>query len=356
MTPLIADGPALAHWGDSSTVTAEVGYASWQVRWAARWRWLARRWGFALAGLGLGLVCGWGVFQDPLHDYRHALQAVHELQQQVAAQPRPRAVAKPVQPEALTRLPVLGQQAATWLALQQVLTLHRVSVLSLRPLQDLRAAPLPNQGVALRLQARFGDWVAAWSSLNQAGPVWSIERIRITPMAAGDALEIDAVLRVWMREDTERSEALPWVQAAMEQPLQGENVAVFASPQGAGLADATVQWRPAQEGDDGRVTQRKSEASPVVPQAFSDPVEKGSLAFASAPERLPFSPWRLLGIWEHAGQTQAFLASDTHWFRGSAGQSISQEGHRLETVATDRVVWRDPQGQRKTLTLESRTP
>jgi hypothetical protein len=347
----------------------ELARASWRVRWAARWRWLFRRWVFALTGLGVGLTGGWWLLLDRLHDYGHALQALQDVQQQLMALPQPRAVAAPVQPEALARLPVLGQQAATWLALQQVLALHRVSVLSLRPLQDLRTAPLPHQGVALRLQARFGDWVAAWLSLNHAGPVWAIERIRITPMAAGDALEIEAVLRVWMREGPEHNPAeAAWVQAARAQPSQGVGVAVFASPEVKERTSQTARMGEAREEGDERVSPQSPGFKPVLREKSSAQADgaptalarerppAGPLVFAPAPEHMPFAPWRLLGIWEHAGMAQAFLASGTHWFRVSAGQPISLEGHRLEAVAADRVVWRDPQGQLNTLTLESRTP
>jgi hypothetical protein len=362
MTNFFTHGLGLAHDEQPVAVTGELGGASLQARFQARWRWLVRRWVFALAGLGVGLSLGWGwmVSLDILSGYRKAVQALQDVQQQLAAQPQNRAAAAPVQPEALTRLPVLGQQAGTWLALKQVLALHRVSVLSLRPLQDLRSASLPNQAVALRLQARFGDWVAAWSGLNQAGPVWSIERIRMSPMAVGGALEIDVVLRVWMREGPERREVeTAWVQAASVHPSRGLDVAVFASPQATdqgGVLGDELLVRPLIRPMNGQPNKASAAAIRGAHASEGVPSASLSLVFAPEPERMPFAPWRLLGIWEQAGLSQAFLASDTHWFRVRAGQTISQQGHRLETVAADRVVWRDPQGHLSTLTLESRTP
>jgi hypothetical protein len=359
MTDFFTDGLWLAH-------EVKPGGATLQARFQARWRWWVRRWVFALAGLGVGLGGGWMVSLDSLQGYQQAVQALQDVQKQLAAQPQPKAAAAPVQPESLARLPVVGQQASTWLALKQVLALHRVSVLSLRPLPDLRSASLPNQTVALRLQARFGDWVAAWSGLNQAGPVWSIERIRISPMAAGDALEIDVVLRVWMREGPEHREAeAAWVQTASIQASRGVDVAVFASRHA--IAQAGQVFQGGVWGDESLVkpVARPLHAKPIEASAAAiraTNVSQGvpsvsmSLVFAPEPEHMPFAPWRLLGVWEQAGLLQAFLASGTHWFRVSAGQTISQEGHRLEAVAADRVVWRDPQGHLSTLTLESRTP
>jgi pimeloyl-ACP methyl ester carboxylesterase len=47
----------------------------------------------------------------------------------------------------------------------------------------------PSQAVALRLQARFDDWVAVWAAMNARGPVWGIERLRITPQGGEVAME-----------------------------------------------------------------------------------------------------------------------------------------------------------------------
>lgn len=369
MTPAMTPGTA-EETRSAQTAQASQGWAVLDaanqanrlVDLQARWRWLARRWAFALLGLGVGLLVGWLLVLDTLGEYERAVQSLNNMKQQIASQTPPHALRQAVPPEALTRLPVVGQQMATWLALQQVLSMHQVRVLSLRPLDDRRTAALPNQAVAVRLQARFSDWAAAWSSLSQAGPVWSVERIRITSMAAGDAQEIDAVLRLWMREGTAASEsATSWVSAATVTHAPGWDVAVFASPQ----KPQPLSQQGDASGDHPRPvsksmsTQVDEPAAPLAegPADLAGPAAAASpRAFVSAPERMPFAPWRLLGIWAHEGQNQAFLASDTHWFGARAGQVISQQGHHLLAVTSGQVVWRDPQGRLHTLTLESRAP
>jgi hypothetical protein len=177
----------------------------WPRLWRDRWRWLARRWAFALVGFGLGLL-GVGSGQLQVLDALWESEAqVEDLRAQLLAQQNQashgpgahtelNAPAGP--PPVMAWWPVQGTQSAVWPQLERLFAQHGVRLLSLRPESASPMGAWPSQAVALRLQARFDDWVAVWAAMNSRGPVWGIERLRITPQ--GGEVAIEAVLRLWL--------------------------------------------------------------------------------------------------------------------------------------------------------------
>jgi len=136
------------------------------------------------------------------------LQAVERLHQQLAALPAGLSTSpeKPFateQQNMLKSLPVQARQGQIWVDLQQALTAGGLNLLSLRPLPpslaQASAARLPSQAVAVRLSGRFEDWSRVWAAFTQAGPVCSIDRISLAATAHPEEVQIDAVLRVWLR-------------------------------------------------------------------------------------------------------------------------------------------------------------
>lgn len=334
-------------------------------------RWL-RRWGFALWGLVLGLCLV--VLADPQagEDHAQAVQAVARLQQslavpEVAVQPE-----KALPPERLNLLDSLpaqwrrGDMGADW---QQVLAAHGLRLQSLRPLPptvpDGRPAGLPSQAVALRVLGRFEDWARVWAACDATGPVCSLDRISVVATTDPTEVQIDAVLRVWMRAG----------QGAHDQGEGPDRASGGASGRASGWPGRAVL--NASEATDARLSGRFSATLFALDHegaASSAGAVPGMVASASAggrganglvdgaagavgvldattlealpedPRQWPLTGVRLAGLWQAGADRQAILTTGTRWAQVRLGQRVTREGHRVAVIAQDGVYLRLAQG------------
>lgn len=325
-------------------------------------RWL-RRWGFALSGFALGLCAVW--LADPAvgEDHAHAAQTVARLQQQLAASPEAAVKPeKPLTPEAQSMLASLpgqirqGHIGADW---QRVLAAHGLRLQSLRPLPptlaDERHGGLPSQAVALRWLGRFEDWSSVWAACALTGPVCTIDRISVVATADPTEVQIDAVLRVWMRSDQgdEGGERLDpangWPGRAVSmaravtdpRPSGRSGVALFASGHegAASLAGSVVRVAAsAVHGADGT-------AGAVGVLGALGASDTAALdALPEDPRQWPLARVRVAGLWQQGADRQAVLSAGRHWATVSLGQRVTLEGHRVVAITGDSVSLRLAQG------------
>ena len=163
---------------------------------------LARRWVWALAGVcvGVGVVAvgAWETYEE--HGlWLHKVQSLRAAHSAVSTRST---ASNPVALDAsklVDHLPAQRDAAGLWLALQQGLVQRGLQVQSLRPQALLPGRGLSSQAVALRLQGRFVDGAQAWASLVDSGPVWTLDRLTVTPGAQPGQWQWDGVWRVWLR-------------------------------------------------------------------------------------------------------------------------------------------------------------
>lgn len=298
-----------------------------------------RRWIYALTAFAGSVVLMWLPHADALDALWRSEQSLEVLRQQVAAPSA--AVGDKSGSEAvknasalvqvLDHLPGLMAQVRLWPTLQQTLARERLQLLSFRPVDDPMAAPLPSQAVALRLRGRFDDWVRAWSGMSEGAPVWSIDRVHIQPTTDSTAVEIDVLLRVWLRAGPDGPRA--WQgQGAVGVPSAARTDAVFVDRRSAEqLASAGVLARA-------DVTADKPAKSETMDSP--DPADWSRAGL------------RLLGIWQEADTRHAILAFGVHWIWARVGQRVSLEGHWIEAIGDQAVNLRVGQGPVQVLNLE----
>lgn len=317
-------------------------------RLAARW-W--RRWVYALTGCSLGLALVWLAQPEVHEDLAQAEQAVTVLAQQLAAVPvaaaTPPAQAMPSGVKGrLASLPAVTQQGQIWTDWQQFLAAHGLRLQSLRPLASesvvssasasggaAQPASLPHQAAALRVQGRFEDWTRAWAACAETGPVCSLDRISVAALPQAAEVQIDVVLRIWMRpgEEGAGAQALPtaWIVPSSASPLSRSAPALFAAE--AAVSGALVGAAARAEGvrlEDERQT-------------------TGAAATGTAAEDLPPDPrhWplarvRWVGLWQQGSDRHAILSAGPHGAKVRLGQRVTQEGHRVVAIAEDGVSLR----------------
>ena len=268
---------------------------------------LARRWAWALAGAGVGAglvaVSAWETYEE----HGLWLQKVQSLRAAYSAVPTPSTASHPAAPDAATlvdRLPAQRDVAALWLTLQQGLVQRGLQVQSVRPQAFLPGSGLSSQAVALRFQGRFVDGVQAWVSLVDSGPVWTLDRLTVTPGAQPGQLQWDGVWRVWLRPDAPSAQAWP---------------ALWAPSSGRGSA-----------GVDPFVA---ATALALQPGA-SEPLPS---ELAADPQHWPLAHIRLLGVWQQGERLQAVLGVGPHWTVLGPGARLALEGYRVKTVQPDAV-------------------
>jgi hypothetical protein len=326
-------------------------------------RWL-RRWGFALAGWLLGLA-GMGFIYSASSDaHTLATQALARLQIQVAALPAtppapPSVPAAKDSQNLWASLPGASNPAPVWLNLQQTLSANGLRLLSLRPVtpipvpaKPVSATPTPanpeatekvsagrlsSQAIEVRLQGRFEDWSRTWAALTQAGPLCVIEQIRVVATGQPAEVQIDAVLRLWMRPGQEEgawpglANALPLAAASS---YSSSSAARRAGPRGGALfVSSQTLAEPAQttgvdagglpDGPDASLAGAKSVA---VTEVLSED-----------PQQWPLAQVRLLGLWQQGAEHLAILSAGPHWAKVSQGQRVTLEGHRVAAI-TDQGV------------------
>ncbi|PUE11670.1 hypothetical protein B9Z51_05185 [Limnohabitans sp. T6-5] len=310
------------------------------ARWLRRWAW-----GLGSALLGACAVV-WG-HSDVTDAYAQADQALKGTRQQLAALPPPAPLkaqdAELEQRDVLARLPGQAQSGRIWQDLQQTLSQHGLRVLALRPLvSELprklpgRAAPLadkvspvPSQAVALRLIAPFERWVQAWAAFADAGPVWSVDNLSIVALPEASEVQIDAVLRVWMRPGDSTWQSWPGQDASSGQAKQvlRQAPAVQASQLFAPPGSAALPVTPA------GLTRVPANAAQPEPDSLSDD-----------PTHWPLARLRLAGVWQQGADRHAVLVAGPHWARVQAGQRVTQEGHRVVTITSEGVTLRPAHG------------
>lgn len=367
------------------TRAIELAWASWALagrqngprHWRDRWRWLARRWAFAWVGFAVGVcgVVGWQF--HVLEDLWATESQVQDLQAQLLAWPGQRtptpSASAPVPaasgpPQAMALWPAPGTQAAVWPQLQRTLSQHGMALLSLRPQATQTMGTWPSQAVAVRMRGRFDDWVAAWAALNARGPVWGIERLRITPQEGG--VDIDAVLRLWLKpssaaastpssgEVVDFPEALgrisaPWRSAA--------GAAVFVPTHAAipTAADATPTAL-AQAGALKAAGQVPSRQKAVAQSGVGGPETQADVRLASPvspdPAHWPLDQVRLAGVWQQGHDTQLILMAGPHWVHARLGQPIGPHGHVVHRIHAQEVHLRAARGPVQVIGLEKAKP
>ena len=331
----------------------EMTLTAWSDRWQ-HWRaegpsWLQRqarriyrRWVYACSGFFAVLLLV-GLWQaEKLEEVWQAQGALADLRSQLAAGPRDllggsgvsrdeatQALAQNLA-QSLAHLPGSSSRSLLWPALQQSFERHHLVLLSLQPVSDAVAAPLPSQAVALRLRGRFDDWGRAWADLSEGVPVWTMERVRITPQAHAPWVEIDVLLRVWLRADHDGEKAWRGQVSSNTPPSQGPSVFFHGGSSDPGAVMAL--------------------ASPSLEEAGPTP----QTAAVDSPDPLhwPIAGLRLLGVWHGPETAHAILAFGPHWVSAQVGQRVSQEGHRLVVIGDHAVSLRAGLGPLRVLNFE----
>jgi Tfp pilus assembly protein PilP len=303
-----------------------------------------RRWGYALAGLAMGLGGVWLAQPEVGESYDSALQAHARLSQQLAelrssaAGPTPAKVAVTTgESEAqaqrlLRRLSVSTRPESLWTAWQQTLATHGLRLVLLQPMPSTgtegRGAGLVSHAAAWRVLGRFDDWVRVWAACAESGPVCALDRINVVATQQPGEVQIDAVMRVWMRSaEGQVSDALDladWMVDVQKgtRPSAHSRTALFA-PSHSSEADLNTP-----------------RADALVPPTRS----KGLLsagaslsAISDDPKEWPLARIRLAGIWQQGAERQALVSAGPHVVRVVLGQRISLEGHRVAAI-TDHGV------------------
>jgi hypothetical protein len=339
--------------------------------WRDRWRWLARRWAFALGGLVIGMlgVVGWQfeAFQALRESEAQVLDLQAKLQAQAQVQsaqinPAPGAALNTPTgpPPVMAWWPAQGRQAAVWPQLERSMAKHGLRLLSLRPEPPSPVGDWPSQAVALRLQGRFEDWVNAWAALNARGPVWGLERLRITPQEGGVA--IDAVLRLWLSPESSQMSQSAWTPAPTEwmpAPVligqrPGAVAHVFvatASPSatlsGVAAGHKAVDPLPLSAGKAFRSSTKALEtfdALQPMPTLSPDPAD------------WPLDQVRLVGVWQQGQRVHPILTAGPHWALARLGQRIGPQGHVVNSIHDGEVHLRAAQGPVRVIGLEKAKP
>lgn len=322
-------------------------------RLTARW-W--RRWVYALTGCSLGVALVWLAQPEVREDHAQAEQAVATLSQQLAAVPvaaaTPPAQAMPSGVQGrLASLPAVTQQGQIWTDWQQFLAAHGLRLQSLRPLASesvvssasasggvAQHASLPHQAAALRVQGRFEDWTRAWAACAETGPVCSLDRISVAALPQTAEVQIDVVLRIWMRpgEEGAGAQALPtaWIVPSSASPLSRSAPALFAAETAVSgaLAGAAARAQGVRSEDERQATGAAATGTGLASAAAED--------LPPDPRHWPLARVRWVGLWQQGSDRHAILSAGPHGAKVRLGQRVTQEGHRVVAIAEDGVSLR----------------
>lgn len=328
----------------------------WQWQWRAER--VLRRWGVALAGFAVG-AGGVGLMLPPVLDQQARVkQDLMQLQQQLAARPVPPVM--PAVPQVplfpsdfrhrLASLPGPLQLGQVWTDVHQALARQGLQWLLMRPLQNpvahtstntntntnspippVQVHPLPSQALLVRVLGRFEDWASAWEALADSGVWCSIDKISMVATATPGEVQIEAVLRVWMRplDIAEPPQAATaWrAFAQFEQRLSTPLLsAVFAKP--------SFELASVSSALGGAPLAASGAGAGMAPE--------GELS--KDPRQWPLAQVRLVGLWQQGANRQAILMAGSHWARVGLGQRVTQEGHRVAAITDAGVRLQVPQG------------
>jgi hypothetical protein len=326
-------------------------------------RWL-RRWGYALTGLALGWSGMWLARPEVSEAHASAVQAVANLTQQLDGTPAGPTAPTPAQiwtatdksatdaQRLLQALPAGSQPEHVWISWQQTLAAHGLRLQSLQPIPPTstqgRSGALVSHAAAWRALGRFEDWARVWAACAESGPVCTLERIQVVATEQAAEVQIDAVMRVWMRP-AEKSAADVAEQAA-DQPTgeavqadwmadgrtdvrrsQRSRVALFAPGLDAGAVAAQAHAGLAQE------------ATPLA-NANATLAAASGADLPDDPHQWPYTRVRLAGLWQQGDARLAVLSAGPHSVRVVPGQRVSLEGHRVVDITDVGVDLRLGQG------------
>jgi len=358
-------------WSGSWAAWAPAWRLGWPSLWRDRWRWLVRRWAFALAGFAAGLL-GVGSWQlEDLQALWESEAQVDDLQKKLQEHLQPaQSNQVPVAPTALTMptgpppvmagWPAPGTQATVWPQVERLMVQHGLRLLSLQLEPPSTMGIWPSQMAALRLQGRFEDWVRAWGALNARGPLWGVERLRITPQEGGVA--VDAALRLWLLPVASGTPAPAQANLHAERmPSDGpialrnrSNAPVFVPvatrPEtslipAAGLKVAVPTPVSAAVGPPPRSLASEGRAS-TSPLTMLSP----------HPVQWPLEQVRLAGVWQSGQAAQLILQAGPHWVPARVGQRIGPHGHVVHDIHAEEVHLRAAQGAVWVIGLEKAKP
>ncbi|WP_322993128.1 hypothetical protein [Limnohabitans sp.] len=303
-----------------------------------------RRWGYALAGLAIGLGGVWLAQPEVGESYDSALQAHARLSQQLAdlrssaAGPTQAKVAitkaeSVVQAQhLLRRLPVSTRPERLWTAWQQTLATHGLRLVLLQPMPSIgtvrQGAAWVSHAAAWRILGRFDDWVRVWAACAESGPVCTLDRINVVATQQPGEVQIDAVMRVWMSSaEGQASDALDladWMADVQKgtRSTAHSRTALFA-PSHLSVADPNTPRA------DGLAAPSRTEGLPAAGASLS--------AMSDDPKQWPLARIRLAGLWQQGNDRQALVSAGPHAVRVVLGQRISLEGHRVAAI-TDHGV------------------
>lgn len=306
-------------------------------------RWL-RRWGYALAGLALGWSGMWWARPEVNEAYASALREEARLAQQMASVPsgasgqtsakEPATVGPSVtQAQRLWHaLPVLTRPETLWADWHHALAAQGLRLQFLQPMASSGAVggsgALVSHTAAWRVLGRFDDWARVWAACAVSGPVCAIERIHVVATDPAETVQIDAVMRVWMRPAEGRTDdgvhggATPWMATERTGLAQSGRArdALFAPSRGASAAAVGAN----SGATDGVAPATRTEGTSAAVASLAD--------LPDDPHQWPFSLVRLAGLWQQGDERQAVLSAGAHSVRVTPGQRVTLEGHRVVAI------------------------
>jgi hypothetical protein len=324
-----------------------------------------QRWVYALTGLALGAWTVWLIHTDVAEDHAQAEQGVSVLRQQLSLQPAALSPA-PMSPDNLqshmASLPALTLQGQIWTDWQHVLTAHGLRLESLQPTMPTGGTSpatatgttdlskhLLQQTAAMQLRGRFEDWTRLWASCAKAGPVCSIDRIRIAATDSTHEVLIHVVLRLWMRPDeaapiapgmadekisSTKGHASAWTVPLLEAISPHSERTLFVPDN---LAPDNRETAPL-AGNTVRTMAPTLRSAPLT--ADARPSTPGEAMSPQDPRHWPLAQVRLAGLWQRGHERQAILSTDTHWAKVGQGQRVTQEGHQVLAITDEGVSLR----------------
>jgi len=283
------------------------------------------RWALAFAGAVLGACAVLGLASEVWQAHDRAQQAFDAAQQALRSQPQVMRQTEEVQAAAhaagglWTRLPHrLPPDMAT--ELQQALQAQGLMVVSLRAMPAISGGALQSQSLALRLNGDFAQWARIFHAWAASGPVVSIERLGVVPLAQAQGVQLDMVLRLWFKTGTGGPDAWPaWLSVAegrSDSALGAQSAGVFALAAG---QDSTVS----------------------LPQTSSPEARM----WTDDPMTWPMERIRLLGTWQVGDRWQAVLSAGGVWVPVQVGQRVSRQAHRVQAIRRDVLILRTSLGQ-----------
>ena len=204
--------------------------------------------------------------------------------------------------------PDLAESVRVWPWLQQRLRAQGLQVQVLRPQAVATSSPLPQQGVAMRLQGRWRDWLDFEAAMHSHAPWWVIDQWQVVPVGPqSDEVRIELQARLGFRPPALQDKRPPrvwpeWPVVAGGQPTPGADL--FARlPMSGG--------------------------TPLVSEAPSP--------LPSDPRGWPVQALRLLGVWQQAGTAHAVLGDGLNQVVVTQGQRIGREAYRVRWIGDDQV-------------------